>query len=108
MPLENPDQYIALVGKTAGNQNQLLAVDSAGRLVISPLKFELSDIDTTNSTTGYYGYVSSVNNGPWIIKKVTNTQIRFAYGTTGYSLANSGWDNRTSLNYVLFNQLNLS
>lgn len=34
MPLENQDQYIALVGKTAGNQNQLLAVDSAGRLVI--------------------------------------------------------------------------
>lgn len=106
MTTPTPDQYIALVGKTAASQNQLVSVDTLGQLVISPLKYELSDIDTSNSTIGYYGYVN--NTGKWIIKKVTNTEIRFAKGESGYDTANSGWPNRQSLVYVRFNGLQLT
>ena len=106
MTTPTPDQYIALVGKTAASENQLVSVDTSGQLVISPLKYELSDIDTSNSTTGYYGYVN--NTGKWIIKRVTNTEIRFAKGENGYETANSGWSNRQSLVYVRFNGLQLT
>jgi hypothetical protein len=105
MTTPTPNQYIALVGKTAASENQLVSVDTLGQLVISPLKYELSDIDTSNSTIGYYGYVN--NTGKWIIKRVTNTEIRFAKGENGYETVD-GWSNRQSLSYVRFNGLQLT
>lgn len=53
----------------------------------SPIgSFIISDMDDTN---GYYGYLNEL--GHWIIKKVTETDVRYCMGVEGYVAA---WGDR--------------
>ncbi len=53
----------------------------------------IADIDEAG---GYYGYVTM--NGAWVIKKVTASSVRYAFGAGDYV---GTWANRASLSYSL-------
>lgn len=61
--------------------------------------FEISDEDSGDATTQYYGYVN--NRGYWIIQKAVNTgsnviTYRYVSGKSAYA---TNWTNRAGLAY---------
>lgn len=100
----DPNYFVALVGRTPSAQNKPVAVDEEGHLIIAEFGYELSDIDTTDGSTGFYGYLDLVGN--WYIKKIieqqTTISVRFAKGVNSYA---TNWNNRASLSYDYFSSV---
>lgn len=67
--------------------------------------YEISDEDSGNATTQYYGYVN--NRGIWIIQKMVNLgssviTYRYISGRSDYS---TNWTNRAGLSYDYYYNL---
>jgi len=85
-------QLMKLTNGEAGSTDDIGT--EAHPLPIKDSGYKISDLDMAESPF-YFGYVTSL--GAWYILKLTDTQARYAKGTTGYSTA---WGNRkTSVSY---------
>jgi hypothetical protein len=97
----DPNYFVALVGRTPSQLNKPVAVDEEGHLITAEFGYELSDVDTTDGATGFYGYLDLVGN--WYIKRIIEagaiTEVRFAKGSNSYA---TNWGNRASLTYDYF------
>lgn len=54
----------------------------------------ISDIDESDTTTKYYGFLT--RDGEWYIMQMTSTTVRYAKGNNDYI---TNWDNRITLTY---------
>lgn len=73
-----------------------LNVSADGSLVVDD--YNISDV--ADGDTSYFGYLNST--GSWRILKLTDTEARYAKGTSDYT---ANWTNRESLDYGLYNTL---